>query len=78
MMRQTQIDPHHAMPSRPMFIAPARFDDPAVSYRHQWHVGDVLVWDNIALQHGRRPFDPKEPRSLRRVQIDLDAAPEGA
>lgn len=56
----------------------ARFDDPAVSYRHQWHVGDVLVWDNIALQHGRRPFDPKEPRSLRRVQIDLDAAPEGA
>jgi taurine dioxygenase len=51
----------------------ARLDDPAVIYRHRWRVGDVIAWDNIALQHGRRPFDAGERRSLRRVQIDRHA-----
>jgi len=38
-------------------------------YVHQWQVGDYLVWDNQALQHSRRVFDPTERRSLRRVAI---------
>jgi alpha-ketoglutarate-dependent taurine dioxygenase len=47
----------------------AYLDDPAVQYRHRWQEGDVIVWDNIALQHGRTPFPPDQPRSLRRLQI---------
>lgn len=27
--------------------------DPAFTYTHQWHQGDLVVWDNIALQHAR-------------------------
>ena len=44
-------------------------DDPAVHYEHQWEVGDLIVWDNLALQHGRRDFLAGERRSLRRFQI---------
>jgi taurine dioxygenase len=38
-------------------------------YSHMWRPGDVVVWDNLALQHGRSDFDPKWRRHLRRVQI---------
>lgn len=40
-----------------------------VQYEHRWRVGDYLVWDNRALQHARRDFDPAESRALRRVPI---------
>ena len=43
--------------------------DPAIGYRHAWRPGDVLLWDNLALQHARTDFDPAEPRTLRRVPI---------
>jgi taurine dioxygenase len=42
---------------------------PEHEYRHDWQVGDVLVWDNIALQHGRPAFPHTEPRTLQRVTI---------
>jgi alpha-ketoglutarate-dependent taurine dioxygenase len=45
------------------------FDDPAVTYRHRWQVGDVVVWDNLALQHGRTDIPVGQSRSLRRYQI---------
>ena len=44
-------------------------DDDAVRYEHHWEVGDLIVWDNLALQHGRRDFPQGERRSLRRFQI---------
>jgi alpha-ketoglutarate-dependent taurine dioxygenase len=44
-------------------------DDPAVRYEHRWEVGDLVVWDNLALQHGRRDFPEGDRRSLRRFQI---------
>jgi alpha-ketoglutarate-dependent taurine dioxygenase len=47
----------------------AAFDDPAVTYRHRWQVGDVIVWDNLALQHGRTDIPAGQYRSLRRFQI---------
>jgi alpha-ketoglutarate-dependent taurine dioxygenase len=47
----------------------AAFDDPSVTYRHRWQEGDVIVWDNIALQHGRTDIPPGQSRSLRRYQI---------
>jgi alpha-ketoglutarate-dependent taurine dioxygenase len=47
----------------------AVFDDAAITYRHRWQFGDVIVWDNVALQHGRGELPDGQPRSLRRMQI---------
>jgi taurine dioxygenase len=47
----------------------AAFDDTEVQYIHRWQQHDLVVWDNIALQHGRRDFPPHQARSLRRLQI---------
>ncbi len=39
------------------------------TYAQQWRVGDLVVWDNIAVQHGR-PAPPRhEPRTMRRVTM---------
>jgi taurine dioxygenase len=38
-------------------------------YSHQWHVGDVLLWDNLATVHGRTDFDPAERRWMRRCTV---------
>jgi taurine dioxygenase len=42
---------------------------PANVYEHVWQVGDFVVWDNIALQHGRRENPNTVRRSLRRVAM---------
>ncbi len=36
-------------------------------YRHVWRVGDLLLWDNLRIQHCREDFDASEPRTLRRL-----------
>jgi alpha-ketoglutarate-dependent taurine dioxygenase len=36
---------------------------------HQWQVGDVLMWNNLAVLHRRDPFDPKTRRVMHRTQI---------
>jgi taurine dioxygenase len=38
-------------------------------YEHRWHVGDLAVWDNFALQHGRGVPPNDQPRTLRRVPL---------
>jgi taurine dioxygenase len=38
-------------------------------YRHEWAVGDIVVWDNVALQHARPIPPPRAPRTLHRVAI---------
>jgi taurine dioxygenase len=47
----------------------ACFEGDAVRYEHTWRVHDLVVWDNLALQHGRTEFPPDERRCLRRIQI---------
>jgi alpha-ketoglutarate-dependent 2,4-dichlorophenoxyacetate dioxygenase len=43
-------------------------------YRHEWRVGDLVIWDNRATMHRARPFDDlKHRRELRRVTT-LDIA----
>jgi alpha-ketoglutarate-dependent taurine dioxygenase len=44
-------------------------EDDEIIYRHHWQPRDVVLWDNIALQHARETFDPKYRRHLQRVQI---------
>jgi taurine dioxygenase len=36
-------------------------------YEHRWREGDLVVWDNLALQHGRPPLDQPGERTLRRM-----------
>ncbi len=38
-------------------------------YEHRWELGDLLLWDNISLHHGRRDIPRDEPRTLQRVTI---------
>ena len=42
---------------------------PSNIYEHEWAAGDLVVWDNIAVQHGRKPIPPGCRRRLRRVSI---------
>ena len=39
------------------------------TFRQQWRVGDVLVWDNRCTLHRRDAFDPRARRLLHRTQI---------
>lgn len=36
-------------------------------YTHEWHQGDLVIWNNVALQHGRPEFAKEAKRSLRRI-----------
>ena len=38
-------------------------------YEHQWEEGDLLVWNNRALQHARPEMPEGEARTLRRVTL---------
>jgi alpha-ketoglutarate-dependent 2,4-dichlorophenoxyacetate dioxygenase len=42
-------------------------------YRHAWHVGDLVIWDNRATMHRATPYDDaRHRRELRRVTtLDL-------
>jgi taurine dioxygenase len=42
---------------------------PANVYRHYWNNGDVIIWDNIALQHARCDLAGMSPRRLQRVAV---------
>ena len=43
--------------------------DESNTYRHDWSVGDIAVWDNVALQHARPVPPPAAARTLHRVAI---------
>ena len=38
-------------------------------YEHAWRPGDLLVWDNLALQHARPAMPDAQERTLRRVTL---------
>jgi taurine dioxygenase len=42
--------------------------DPTYVVEHRWNRGDLVVWDNVALQHARDRVDDA-PRTLQRVVI---------
>ncbi|MGY8958257.1 MAG: TauD/TfdA dioxygenase family protein [Alphaproteobacteria bacterium] len=39
------------------------------SFRHEWRVGDVLMWANQRVLHKRDAFDPNSRRIMHRTQI---------
>lgn len=46
-----------------------RLYDPASRYEHRWQSGDLVVWDNLALQHARPAVPRGAVRTLQRVEI---------
>jgi taurine dioxygenase len=49
--------------------------DDAIAWRHQWRVGDLVMWDNRATMHRRDPFDAHARRVMHRTQIKGEAPP---
>ena len=47
-------------------------------YRHQWRVGDLVLWDNRTTMHKRDAFDASARRVMHRTQITGSGAPARA
>lgn len=48
---------------------------PRFVYRHEWQVGDLVVWDNLCTMHRGTPFDDaRHPRDMRRTTVLEKAA----
>ena len=45
---------------------------PEMIYAHKWRPGDVVMWDNRCVTHGRTDFPRQEERILRRCTIEGD------
>jgi len=37
-------------------------------YEHRWQTGDIVFWDNVGVQHMRKPLDASKRRTLRVFQ----------
>ena len=49
----------------------AAFAASAIQYWHRWRPGDLLIWDNLVLQHARHEFPATDRRTIRRCQVDF-------
>ena len=47
----------------------AFMDEDRFIYEHPWRVGDIVIWDNVVLQHGRVYNPPTVRRCLRKVTM---------
>lgn len=50
----------------------ARATAPAYVYRHEWEVGDVVIWDNRGVLHRACPYDPSSARDMHRTTFAGD------
>jgi alpha-ketoglutarate-dependent taurine dioxygenase len=47
----------------------ARATAPDRVYRHQWRLGDMVIWDNRGVLHRACPYDPSSPRDMHRTTL---------
>jgi len=40
-----------------------------IVYRHEWTVGDLLMWDNCGVMHRVIPYDPSSGRMMHRTTL---------
>ena len=50
----------------------ARATKPENVYRHEWSLGDVVIWDNRGVLHRALPYDPTSPRDMHRTTFAGD------
>jgi alpha-ketoglutarate-dependent taurine dioxygenase len=50
----------------------ARATVPERVYRHEWAVGDLVLWDNTGVMHRARPYDPSSAREMHRTTMSGD------
>ncbi len=50
----------------------ARATTPARVYRHQWTVGDLVIWDNTGVMHRVEPYESSSPREMHRTTMSGD------
>jgi alpha-ketoglutarate-dependent taurine dioxygenase len=43
---------------------------PDFLYRHEWTVGDTVIWDNTGTMHRATPYDPASGRMLHRTKLE--------
>ncbi len=48
---------------------------PSNRYEHSWRTGDLVIWDNLALQHARGALDDR-PRTLQRIGMGKALGPQ--
>ncbi len=47
----------------------ARSTAPDRVYRHEWQVGDLVIWDNTGVLHRALPYDATSPRDMHRTTL---------
>jgi len=47
----------------------ARSTAPDRVYRHEWSVGDTVIWDNRGVLHRALPYADKSPRDMHRTTL---------
>jgi len=47
----------------------ARATRPERVYRHEWTVGDLVIWDNCGVVHRACPYDTTSPRDMHRTTL---------
>ena len=60
-----ELDESNALLDRIWDIATAD----ALTWRHRWRVGDLVLWDNRCVMHRRDAFDSESRRIMHRTQI---------
>ena len=43
-------------------------------FRHRWHAGDIVAWDNRCVLHRGHPWPFEQPRVMRRTTVAGDGA----
>jgi taurine dioxygenase len=51
-------------------------EQPQFIYRHQWRVGDILMWDNRCSTHARMDFDGSQRRLMKRIALADAVVPQ--
>jgi alpha-ketoglutarate-dependent taurine dioxygenase len=47
----------------------ARATAPDRVYRHEWEVGDLVIWDNTGVLHRALPYDARSARDMHRTTL---------
>lgn len=55
----------------------AHATQPKYAWKHEWQVGDVVLWDNRCTMHYRSEVDPTQPRVLHRTVVNGEAVIPG-